>query len=180
MLLDPAVTGLLATALALMFLVGAAQKLHNVPSFHGVLDSYALLPAALLRPTAWALPLLEAGAGLALLPERTRPAGAVLGLVLMVVVTAAIAINLMRGRADLSCGCGGLEDEQTLSWGLVLRNALLSAAIGLSGMAPVTRTLQWLDYLTVIVGGGALYGLYVVLNQLAANQPRLLRLRYST
>ena len=179
MAIDPAVTGMLASALAVMLVVSATQKWRDVPGFHGALDRYGLLPSGLLRPTAWTLPAVEAGAGVALVIEQTRVPGAMLGLGVLTVVTGAVVINLLRGRFDLGCGCGGLEDEQPLSWGLVLRNVVLALLLGVTLVATTARVLTWIDYLTVVVGGGALYGLYVVANQLLANQPRLLRLRYS-
>ena len=177
MLTDPAVSAMLVAAIAVLLLVSATQKLRDVPSFHGVLDSYALLPAALLRPTAWTLPIVEASAGLSLLGERTRVLGAALGLTVLGAVTLAVAINLLRGRTDLGCGCGGIEDEQSLSWILVMRNLLLAGVLSLSLAHPTPRAFMWLDYLTIGLGAIALYGMYVSANQLLANQPRLWRLR---
>lgn len=174
---DGVLTDALIAAAALVFAVGAWQKLRDPLSFEISLEAYALAPAALLRPLSFALPALELASAALLLPTSTRALGALLALLLLAIVTGAVAINLLRGHTDVGCGCGGLEDEQPLSWALVVRNVLLAAAVA-SGLATGSgRALVWLDYLTVAAGALCLYGLYVAANQLIANQPRLLRLR---
>lgn len=175
---DPVVTHLVAAALAMLLLVGAWQKLRDQMAFRTALEAYDIVPANSLSGVfAWALPLAEALAAVMLVVDGTRVAGAALAALLLCVVTAAVIINLARGRTDIGCGCGGIEDEQTLSWALVARNAVLLALLALAAAAPAARELAWLDYLTVAVGACALYGLYAMVNQLLANQPRLMRLR---
>ena len=76
--------------------------------------------------------------------EKELPALA--AAVLLTVYSCAIAINLLRGRRDLDCGCGG--PPQRLHPGLVGRNLAL-VAMGLLACAPVnTRQLGWLDGLS--------------------------------
>jgi hypothetical protein len=96
------------------------------------------------------------------------------------VVTTAVAINLLRGRTEIDCGCGSLGGhvgDQTLSWGLVARNALLALAAVLTLREDAARALVWIDYLSVAGGTLGLLGLYVTVNQLMANTPRLRALR---
>lgn len=175
---DPVVTHMLAAALAMLLLVGAWQKLRDQLAFRTALEAYDIVPAnSLSAVAAWLLPCGEAVAAIALVIDRTRPLGVALGALLLTVVTAAVIVNLLRGRTDLGCGCGGIEDEQTLSWALVARNAVLLALLALVGLEPSTRELVALDYLTIAAGACALYGLYAMVNQLLANRPRLLRLR---
>ncbi|MEQ8663706.1 MAG: MauE/DoxX family redox-associated membrane protein [Gammaproteobacteria bacterium] len=177
MTLDPALQLTALVALALVFASAAWHKLADMLAFELALDAYALLPAWLLRPFAWTLPLLELVTVALLLAAPVRLAGSLLALGLLGLVTGAVVINLVRGRTDVGCGCGGIEDEQTLSWALVARNALL-ALLGLAGLVPAgSRTLVWLDYLSVAAGALALFLLVVLANQLVANRPRLARLR---
>lgn len=164
-------------AAALVFGVGAWQKLRDPLSFEIALEAYALAPAALVRPMSYMLPALELAAAVLLLPPATRALGALLALVLLAVVTGAVAVNLLRGHTDVGCGCGGLEDEQPLSWALVVRNALLAAAVSSAFVTGADRAFTWLDFLTIGAGAVSLYLTYVAANQLIANQPRLLRLR---
>jgi len=175
---DPVITHMVAAALAMLLLVGAWQKLRDQVAFRTALEAYDILPASRLSGAfAWLLPAAEVVAGIALVIDSTRALGVVLGAVLLTVVTAAVAVNLLRGRTDLGCGCGGIEDEQSLSWALVARNGVLLALLAVVSIEPVARDLLWLDYLTVAAGACALYGLYAMINQLLANQPRLMRLR---
>ncbi|MGO4119283.1 MauE/DoxX family redox-associated membrane protein, partial [Rhizobium ruizarguesonis] len=44
---------------------------------------------------------------------------------LLVVYSVAITINLVRGRNEISCGCGGVLGTHNLSWKLVIRNIFL-------------------------------------------------------
>ena len=174
---DPVVTQGVAAALAMLLLVGAWQKLRDVAAFSAALEAYELLPAVLLGPFSWLLPLCEALAGLTLVIDRSREFGALLAMALLAVVTTAVIISLLRGRSDLRCGCGGIEDDQTLSWALVVRNGVLLCLFAVTRATPALRELLWLDYLSVAAGACALYGLYAMANQLLANQPRLWRLR---
>jgi hypothetical protein len=175
--LDPVIQHLACTLLAIVFASAAWHKLRDLLAFELALDAYALLPSTLVRPFAWILPLLEVMAAVTLLLTPTRAAGGVLALALLGLVTGAVTINLLRGRTDVGCGCGGIEDEQTLSWALVARNALLALA-GLAAFVPTgARALTWLDHVSVAGGAVALFLVVALANQLIANQPRLARLR---
>ena len=174
---DPVISGMVAAAIAIVFLVGAWQKLRDVDAFAAAVEDYAILPEALVRPFARALPLAEALAAVALIVERTRVTGVWLAFAVLAVVTFGVVVNLVRGRTELGCGCAGLEDEQTLSFALVARNGALAALVGLALAEAPTRTLAWLDYLSVGAGAICLFCLYLAFNQLLANAPRLARLR---
>lgn len=174
---DPVVTRIAAATVAIVLLLGAWQKLRDIETFRSVLADYALLPGALLGPMSWLLPTIEASAGFALVIEPWRGYGAAAAMLLLVLVTAGVVVNLRRGRTHISCGCGGIEGEQSLSWTLVLRNAALLLVIAISAAETSTRALVSLDYWTVAAGSACLYGIYVAASQLIANQPRLVRLR---
>jgi len=179
-MIDPTLPHMFAALLAIVLLAGAWTKLRDVGGFVFAVGQYRLLPLALAPAAAWSLLAAEGVAGVLLLPLATRVAGAWLASAVLSVVTTAVVVNLLRGRRDIDCGCGGPEGAQHLSWGLVLRNALLIAAalLAVAGVAP--RDLVWLDRLTVLAGALALYGLYAAANQLMVNQPRLLKLRDRT
>ncbi len=177
--LDPVFPHMCAALLAIVFLGGAWQKARDPDGFFMAIEQYRLLPAAWSMPAGWGLLLLEAAAGLLLLPLAMRPFGAALALIVLAIVSVAVLINLLRGRHEIDCGCGGPEGGQHLSWGLVLRNLLLllAAWVAMLTATDVARDLVWLDRLTLVAGTLALYGLYAAANQLMANQPRLLKLR---
>ena len=179
-LLDPVATSALSAVLSVIFLTGAWQKLRDLALFQANIDNYRLLPDGLAWPAAILLPLWELAAGALLLFDPTRTVGAVLAIGLLAIVTTAVAINLLRGRTEIDCGCGSLGGhvgDQTLSWGLVARNALLALAAVLALREDAARALVWIDYLSVAGGTLGLLGLYVTVNQLMANTPRLRALR---
>ncbi|MBK7023741.1 MAG: methylamine utilization protein MauE [Sulfuritalea sp.] len=179
-LLDPVATSALSAVLSVIFLTGAWQKLRDLALFQANIENYRLLPDGLAWPAALLLPLWELAAGVLVLFDATRTVGAVLAIGLLAVVTTAVAINLLRGRTEIDCGCGSLGGhvgDQTLSWGLVARNALLALAAVLTLREDAARALVWIDYLSVAGGTLGLLGLYVTVNQLMANTPRLRALR---
>lgn len=175
---DPTVAHIAAAALAIVLLVGALQKFGDRDSFAAALEQYRLLPPALAMPAAWLLMGAEAAAGALLLVPPARALAAVLALALLAVVSGAVAINLLRGRSHIDCGCGGPEGRQHLSWWLVARNTLLAALAVLAAQSMAgARELVWLDGLTVATGAVGLYLLYAAGNQLLANAPRLMQFR---
>jgi hypothetical protein len=175
---DPVLAHACAGFVALVFLLGALDKLRGLDAFEGAIADYQLLPDAVpTRAVAWAIALVEGAAGLALLAVQTRPLGLVLGVALLAVVSGAVVINLLRGRTHIDCGCGGASGAQSLSWWLPGRNGVL-ALLAVIAVAPQGgRALAWLDGVTVVAATLALLALYVSFNQLRANAPRLLSLR---
>lgn len=179
-LLDPVATSTLSAVLSVVFLTGAWQKLRDLPLFQANVENYRLLPDGLAWPAAILLPVWELAAGVLVLFDPVRTVGAVLVIGLLSVVTAAVVINLLRGRTEIDCGCGSLGGhvgDQTLSWGLAIRNLVLVIAALLTLREDAARALVWIDYLSVAGGTLGLLGLYVTANQLMANKPRLHALR---
>lgn len=179
-LLDPVVSRAVGAALSVILLTGGLQKLRDPALFRAKLDNYRLLPESWLWGVAVLLPLWEISAGALLLFSPTRVAAALLTTGLLCVVTAAVIINLGRGRTAIDCGCGGFGGhvgDQTLTWALAARNAMLVAAALLVPGEEAVRVLVWIDYLSVAGATLGLLGLYVTANQLMANEPRLQALR---
>lgn len=175
MLIDPVLSRGCAAAVAVLLLVGGGQKLLNLPVFEAVVELYEVLPRALAPLFARVFPLLEilAGALVLLAPGAIGGAAAVAVLLL---ASAGILVNLLRGRRNIDCGCGG-DSHPRLSWALLGRNAVLLLAAAIAGLAVSARELVWIDYLTVVALALALLGLYAATNQLLANQPRYQALR---
>ncbi|MFZ5508535.1 MAG: MauE/DoxX family redox-associated membrane protein [Pseudomonadota bacterium] len=176
-LLDPILPLMAASALAIVLLTGAWQKLRDREAFALAIEQYRLLPESWAGPAALALAGWELVAGGLLLAGTTRPWGGLAAAALLLLVTAAVALNLLRGRAHIDCGCGGPEGGQHLSWSLVARNLALMALAAATRAPEAARELEWLDGLTAGAGALGLYGLYAAANQLLANRPRLMKLR---
>ena len=176
MTLDPVFGHTAAACLGAVLLLGALDKLREPALFRDAVEDYALLPAALVPAFARALPLVEALAGALLLPGATRALGAALGGALLVLVSAAIAINLRRGRTRIDCGCGGAA-HTPLSRGLVARNAVLLLLALAAALPAAPRATVWLDLVAAGFATLFLLGLYAVANILLGQHGRLLELR---
>ncbi|WP_052699347.1 MauE/DoxX family redox-associated membrane protein [Hyphomicrobium sp. 99] len=115
--------------LAIIFAGAAVSKLRNIGEFHGVVRNFKLLPEALDGIFASSLPWVElAIAGFLLVGSGLhRYAGAAAGLLLFVFAIA-MAVNIVRGRREIDCGCFRDGLRQELSWLLVARNVVLAAA----------------------------------------------------
>jgi hypothetical protein len=94
-------------------------------------------------------------------------------LILLAAFTIGIAVNLMRGRYDVDCGCFGPALRQTLSWWLVLRNGALAAMVALLLLRPERRALTMLDGFTIGCAVTSILILYASLNYAFANIPKL-------
>ena len=103
-MLDPVAASALCAVLSVIFLTGAWQKLRDPALFQANVENYRLLPDGLAWPAAILLPVWELAAGVLVLFDPTRTAGAVLAIGLLSVVTAAVVINLSpcMTRADAS------------------------------------------------------------------------------
>lgn len=129
------------TVVGIILLVAGAVKLVQPRDFVEVVRGYELLPAGMSRPIAQLLPVAEVLIGVGLLLDRSRPWSAVAASSLFMVFGVAVAINILRDRRNIACGCFGsqLEDEH-LSWSIVVRNAVLAGlaatiALGYFGVA---------------------------------------------
>lgn len=175
-LLDPVPIHAAALSLTVVLAMAAAHKFAAPARFAEQLAAYALLPPALVAPAARALPFLEALLALALLLPATRAAAGIGAAVLLAGYGGAIALNLLRGRRDIDCGCSGPGLERPLSPALLGRNALL-AGIGLLAAAePLARPLAWFDLFVIVAASATLLLLYAAVEGLQANAPRLARL----
>jgi Methylamine utilisation protein MauE len=153
---------------AVIFALAAFHAMREWTRFGGIVEQYRILPGLPATIVARAVPPLELAAAVMLLLRMTCQAGAVLGLCLMSAFTAAISLNLVRGRVSIDCGCGG-ADGQRLSAGLVLRNLVVMAALAAALNAPVRGQAGGVVAIGVIFASLALTVLYFAANQLMTN-----------
>jgi hypothetical protein len=163
--------------LSYLFVVGAMQKLADASYFQQVITDYQILPTALSPLLARTLPLIELAAGIALLIPMSRFAALGTVTLLLTSYSIAIAINIVRGRRDIDCGCAGPGQEQTLSSWLLGRNGLL-IVLALSAMAATGQFhLPWSAWTLALLGTALAALLYHVFNQLIANNNLLKRIK---
>jgi hypothetical protein len=174
---DPIAVGTIVGALALVMLAAAWHKLSDPDAFFGSLAAYGLLPQALVPLVARLLPILEVALAVAILVPVTRPPALLALAALVVLYAVAMAINLLRGRHDIDCGCGGASHP--LSWGLVARNLVLAAAALVASRPTVERSMEWTDALTLVLGVLAFYALYLMADELLRQASRLAQIKRS-
>jgi hypothetical protein len=157
---------------AIIFAESAWHALRDPVRHVGVVANFKLLPGWTVPAAAWALPLLSAVAALLLPWYATARAGSVLGLVLMMLFTAAIFINVRRGRVHIDCGCGG-AGGQHISAALVGRNLVLLVLLCAGLVLPVAGTVDAAAIVLTLGGAAGIASLYFAAGQLLANQAAL-------
>lgn len=172
---DPVAASAVAGFVALVMFAAAWHKFSERDEFVGALDAYQLIPSALLFPLTRVLPMIEIAIGIFSLIPSTRGVGLTAFAILVAVYGLAIMINLVRGRNEIDCGCGG--DVHLLSWGLVARNLMLVALALVMAAPSIDRPYEWLDAVTLIVGVLALYGTYLMFDELLRQFGRIAQLK---
>lgn len=166
---------LLRLTLAAVFVVSAVAKLVDPAGGRQALRDFGVAPA-LLAPLALLLPLAELAVALLLLPSPGVRWGALAALVLLLAFSAAIALQLLRGRTP-RCHCFGRLSGAPIGWHTVARNAALAAAAGLllgRGAGVELTSAAGLSLLGVAAGVALLGGAGWLLVALWRQQGRLL------
>ncbi|MFO0974115.1 MAG: MauE/DoxX family redox-associated membrane protein [Phycisphaerae bacterium] len=98
--------GLAVAALAAVFVVAGAVKIHDPDAFAKSITYYKMLPLEAVHPLAIVLPWWEVAAGLALLSPAWRRIGVGLILAMLAIFIVALARAAVL-KLDISCGCFG-------------------------------------------------------------------------
>ena len=137
---------LVRSGFGLVFLAAGISKLRNVRRFARILRTYDILPASLAPLAGVVLPMVEGFVGGALLLGFASRHAAAAGTSLVILFGLAMAVNLIRGRNGILCGCAGISSAK-ISWPMVVRNA------GLAGLGIGIATLGG--------GPGVLEGIFI-------------------
>ncbi len=144
-----------------------AHKLTQHQRFLASLQAYKLLPnqPKVIQLFGAVLTLLECLCVVALL--LLQPFGLFLAAALLSVYFVAIAINMVRGRQHIDCGCG--DEPIALSGYLLARNGVLVMLAVAGGMTATTTVPSWLE--AAVAAGLTLLclGIYQTFEQLLAN-----------
>ena len=177
--MDPVFTIAVSICMSLIFGFAAVHKLKAVAVFKATMDEYQLVPRMLSGAIAVLLIAAELAAAILVLVPAVRTTGLMIMAVLLFIYAGGIGINLLRGRRDIDCGCSGPSSRHELSGWLVLRNLVLLSLVLLAANPPVQRPMNWLDAVVVLLSVMVASGLYMGMNQLLAQAPRLAALRLS-
>lgn len=173
MTIDPVIAAALRILLALLFAAAVAHKLADFAAFRIVLHDYHMLPFAIVTPVTGLVIATEVGLAAALPWRATGSTAAWAAIALLAIYSFGIAINLLRGRRTLECGCAPSAYRQPLSEWLLLRNAVLIAAAFALTLPHAPRSLAWLDAVTfagMVAAGSAAW---LATQQLLALEPRV-------
>jgi hypothetical protein len=168
-MIDPSVSLLVALAFAALFGSAAVTKLRAPAIFVATLADYRIVPRALVPTTGALVITLEGAVALGLVLPATRAVCALAGAGLLLVYGAAIAINLVRGRREIDCGCS-LQRRPIGRW-MVVRNVSLAAALLVCAVPISERALGIADAVTIGAGLFVLILLYASLDLLLGRKP---------
>lgn len=108
----------------------AVSKSTHLQQFRQGIIDYQVIPYRLERRIAFSallavcIPFAELIAGFSFLTGLLLVLTLVLAIALFILFSYAIVYNLLKGRTDLSCHCGGTLGNHRISWWLVGRNVL--------------------------------------------------------
>jgi hypothetical protein len=173
MTIDPAIAALIISCCALLFAAAATHKLRDLRRFDEIFAAYGLPPWAARLHLSRAVPFLEALVAGGLLLDVSRITAAGVGIVLLLVYAGAISVNLLRGRRELACGCGGPDDRRPIAPWMVWRNILFAAVLFAVMLPWSPRPLGLTDRLTIGFGTAACALVYLCLDRLLGRTGRL-------
>lgn len=123
-----------------LLLASGLGKVFTHADLLGTIAAYRILPRsapyAVFDGAAWALAFAEIFCGIGL--ASGFPPAAWASAVLFLIFAFAVAVNTLRGRREIECGCAIGAGGARISWGVCLRAALLAvlaAGIGATGSA---------------------------------------------
>ncbi len=181
-LFDPVLVWIARLTMVVLFAAAGLSKLRRPAAFREAVAAYDLLPRSTVASTAAVLAAAEVIGAMLLLWPAGRVAGAVLLGVMLLIFSAAVAINIARGRTDIDCGCWlfgaePAEDHGRLGVSTLARNAGLAAMLFVASAPAESRLLGVLDWLTIATGTLAAVGLFAMAMQLAATRRQMAGLR---
>lgn len=153
----------LVLAFGALFISSMAHKTRDYGAFRRAIVDYRLMNAG-LAPAISGL-LISSEAACLILLGLIPGYGLLLAAGLLGLYAAAMAINLLKGRRYIDCGCYAPGTRRsTIHWGMVARNLAMAvtacAAAVFAQSAPAMTA--WLDYITMLAGGGAIILLYCI------------------
>jgi len=114
------------TVVGVVLLTASIPKLVALDKFVELVQGYRILPTSLGRLLGSILPASELFVGIGVFLGILMPWAGLLAAFLFVVFVTGIAINLVRGRWYIPCGCFGSHSDSTISWTGAIRSATLA------------------------------------------------------
>lgn len=112
-----------------MFLSSSFDKMINFKMHITTIQAYQVVPINRAKIFAFIDMSIELVVGISFLIFIGLPYSLLVGTMLLVVYSGVIVLNLLKGRVDLDCGCGGIVGETKISYKLVIRNLSLGLVL---------------------------------------------------
>jgi hypothetical protein len=170
--IDPVLSLTLATAVASLFLASVIHKIRNPWRFRDALSGFALLPESLVSAAMAVVFVAEFAVVVAFIFGNTRVIGMLLAAALLTLYASAIAVNLLRGRTRIDCGCVGFGERQQLGKWMVVRNLVITSAALAACLPRVSRDLTSIDFFVIVCAALCAAGLYMAQGLLADARQR--------
>lgn len=159
--------------LSYLFLSAAFSKIQNLAYFEQSIVDYQLLPVPLLKAGGYTLIGLELLAGIFALIPTTAIFSMLIMAGLLGLYAMAIAINLVRGRRYLDCGCNGPSNRQAITWFLVLRNLALLLVVMILLLLKAQLPTDLTAWVVALLASCFVIALYHTVIQLLANHQQI-------
>lgn len=146
--MDPLFSQIAALGMALLLCTAALHKATRNVRFRQVLRDYRVVPVSTVHLFAVFVPAVEFFLAVCWLLHIELALAAIATIGLLASYTLAIAVNLLRGRVFIDCGCGFGRSKggQPISTTLLFRNGLLMSIAALPLMPVTARVLHATDY----------------------------------
>jgi hypothetical protein len=164
---DPLLHFVVAMSLCLLFASAAVYKIRQSARFEAQLAAYEIVPKKLTIAIARLLAWTETAIALAMLLPQTRTWAGIAAAAMLLTYGLAMAINMLRGRVSIDCGCGDIP--VLLSPWLIVRNASLAAGALVLLLPTTDRAFSWTDFVLAALCLPALAFAYRAVEQLMAN-----------
>ena len=113
--------------LGLLYIITGAIKFPNLKGFSIIVASYGIVPRKLVKPAAYAQPIIEFAVGLWILSGKYLFYAAIAGLLLMIVANVFVLSALIKKKKMENCGCYGAGIKIPLSWKKFIENLVWTA-----------------------------------------------------
>ena len=166
-------TGAIGLLIAGILLQAGLSKLsaENQGYYARTIQSYGVVPEAIALFLAKVIGVAEIAICALILIPATAKIGLLFASSLFAIYLLAFAKQLLQGKADMNCGCGGPGADLKISPMLLLRNATL---IGLCLFAVDSQTVTFGIAWIVVIPLAIMLGLvYLSCDQLIANQQKI-------
>lgn len=116
---------LVTTIFCLLFLSTALVKTFNFNKHFILIGNYHLLRPSLIYPFLILVIIIELYSSYFFMISELSLMNIMIVITLLLIYTFAILVNLIKGNKNINCGCGGVLENDSLNYGIVIRNITL-------------------------------------------------------